>query len=151
MVQDRQGRKLASFEVGHGRIANSIASDPTGRFLAWIDTARHRQYSDKESVDFRLRIVDISSLEVIENTIYQAFSGNDDVRCVAFSQDGRYLLLCGEESLGVHDLNTHSIVWSREGTSEYASFSPGGMSIFAADYTGTVRCYDARTGQVVRQ
>lgn len=89
---------------------------------------------------------DISSGQMIHSWSLGIGAGN--VKSVAFSSDGRTLLLCRAFGAELWDVATGKMTRDFSG-GQAAALSPDGQTLFTGDSDGTLKLWNAETGQVI--
>jgi WD40 repeat protein/serine/threonine protein kinase len=117
---------------GHRGVVTALTFSPDGRRLATT------------SADETLRVWDVAiGREILRFEGYMAFAWG-----VAFSPDGRRLALPGAPTLRVLDANSGQELLSiNSGGAQGVAYSPDGRRLASAGVDGTVRVWNAASGQ----
>ncbi|MDP8269492.1 MAG: caspase family protein [Candidatus Tenebribacter davisii] len=150
------GREIRTF-TGHAGWVKSVAFSPDGRYIlsggddnfTWL-TLPNGAYQEKRSGKNNNMLI---LWDVVTGKKIRQFKGHtSDVKSVAFSPDGRYVLSESGKVTKIWDVSTGREIstFTLTGGNAFYGFSPDGNYILSTGKNNSIRLWDIATGSEIK-
>jgi WD40 repeat protein len=148
---------LRLFDIQSGRLINEIAvkknpSDHDISCLSWSPDGQFVATGSEfmDNYDRQNRLVRIWDIK--KGSLVQAITDHSkDVRSIAYSRDGAYLVSGGMDGINIWDVKrAKQVRFIRENNVRHVAFSPEAHRVASSTYSGEIRIWDVETGEMIR-